>query len=145
MLKMDWIFAKYGGFDQVGFRELVLALANAPHESLFATELVITLVEHFWSRYYRAIFVRCFIPFVVYFVISIFYLSTYTVDGVPKEERWDFTPEIFMRFGIVVLIIYFFMFEFVSMLRDGWGYLTDVFNYMDITSMFLNFYLLVKT
>ena len=45
MLEIDWIFANYRGFTNVGFRELIIALAKAPHESLFRTEMVQTLIE----------------------------------------------------------------------------------------------------
>ena len=41
----------FGENKNVGFRELVLALASTPYETIFATEFVKTLVEHFWARY----------------------------------------------------------------------------------------------
>ena len=85
VLEIDFIFAQVGDV-QMGFRELIVALANAPHESLFSTELVITLVDHFWNRYYRYIFTYCFIPFLIYFILTIVYLSKWTVHGIPEDE-----------------------------------------------------------
>ena len=41
------------GLEECGFRELVVALQKAPLDSLFSTELVISLVEHFWDTYYK--------------------------------------------------------------------------------------------
>lgn len=40
VLMIDWIYASQGGLEQVGFRELVIELSKAPHESLFGTEFV---------------------------------------------------------------------------------------------------------
>jgi len=54
-------------------------LQQAPHDSLFSTELVITMVEHFWDYYYKAIIIRCFIPYVIYFSCTIMYMSFYVV------------------------------------------------------------------
>jgi hypothetical protein len=82
VLEIDFIFANQEGHSTVGFRELIVALSKAPHESLFATELIIVLVEHFWDRYFRAIFFRCFIPFVVYFFLTIYYMSKFAVEGI---------------------------------------------------------------
>ena len=45
VLPVGWVFEGFGGLDKVGFKELVVALANAPHESLFSTDLVKTLFE----------------------------------------------------------------------------------------------------
>ena len=145
MLRIDWIFACYGGLKKVGFRELIVALANAPHESLFSTDLVITLTNLMWSRYFTAIFVRCFIPFCIYFLTAIWYLSNYAVEGIDPDKRWDLTPEFFMRWIIIAQVLYFFYFEFMSMLRDGWPYLLDVFNYIDLLSFSLNIYLIYAT
>lgn len=50
-----------------------------------------------------------------------------------------------MRYIILVLIPYFAFFEVVSMLRDGWYYFIDVFNYIDWTSYALIYYLLYVT
>ena len=69
------------GERKVGFRELVVALSRAPHESLFSTELVIILVSHFWQRYYEVIRNYVFLPWFVYFSTTIVYISNFTVDG----------------------------------------------------------------
>ena len=37
MLQIDWIFADCGNRTNVGFADFVVALASAPHESLFST------------------------------------------------------------------------------------------------------------
>ena len=47
-----------------------------------------------------------------------------------------------MRWTIAVLITYFLYFELRCIIRDGILYLTDIFNYIDITSFSLNIYII---
>ena len=138
MLQIDWVFASYGGSTNIGIRELVVALAAAPHESLFSTELVITLAQHFWARYFRAVLFRCFVPFLLYFGATLAYATRYSVAETPTDEP----VEPILRYLIIVLVIYFAFFELVSMVRDGFSYLLDVFNYLDWSAFALNFYLI---
>ena len=138
MLQIDWVFANYGGSTNVGIRELVVALAAAPHESLFSTELVITLAEHFWARYFRAVVLRCFLPFIVYFGSTLAYATQFSTNVTPT----DGPAEPILRYLIIALVIYFAFFELVSMVRDGFSYLLDIFNYLDWSAFSLNFYLI---
>ena len=145
MLEIDFIFANQEGHSKVGFRELIIALSKAPHESLFATELIIVLVEHFWDRYFKAIFFRCFIPFIIYFLLTIFYMSKFAVEGIAADAVWDLTFEFFARWIVVALTCYFAYFEVYVCFRDGLSYFTDIFNYLEWSSFFLNLYLVYST
>ena len=145
MLSLEWVTASYKGYENVGFRELIVELANAPHESLFSTELIITLVEHFWDYYYKRIFLYGFIPYIIYFLCTIFYVTIWSVEGIDYDKRWDLTPEFVVRWIILILVIYFVFFEVVAIVRDGWNYLTDVFNYFDWAAFILNFYVTYTT
>ena len=108
---IDWVYKNQGTLDQVGFRELIVAFASAPHESLFSTELAQVLMESFWKRYFKVIIKLCFLPFIVYFVLTIWYLTYYGVQGIPKDLKYAFTLEFVVRCIILVLIFYFFVFE----------------------------------
>lgn len=140
MLSLDWVHAHYKGYKKVGFKELILLLAMAPNETLFDTELVITLIKHFWNFYYNRIFYACFLPYIVYFISTIYYISTYAVEGIDEEDKYNNTLEFILRFVISFGVIYFAIFEFVSIFRDGWRYFTDIFNYIDWAAFTLNFY-----
>mmetsp|Transcript_42077 Transcript_42077/g.55429 ORF Transcript_42077/g.55429 Transcript_42077/m.55429 type:complete len:182 (-) Transcript_42077:728-1273(-) len=50
-----------------------------------------------------------------------------------------------MRWIILVSVVYFSFFEFVAMIRDGWNYLFDIFNYFDWSAFILNFYVIITT
>jgi hypothetical protein len=86
MLQIDWIFRQCPGKKKAGnFADFVVALSKAPHESLFSTSLVTTLIDHFWDRYYRAVILKCFIPFLVYLVVTLIYISNYALRGIKDE------------------------------------------------------------
>jgi len=140
ILKLNWVYASNKGKEKAGFQDLIVALASAPHESLFSTELIITLVEHFWDYFYKRIFFLCFCPYVVYFCTTIYYVSTYPSLGILEEERWAPTAEFFLRWIILACVIYFASFEIVSIARDGFSYFTDIYNYFDWVAFTLNFY-----
>lgn len=143
MLQIDWIFADCGDKTKVGFADLVVALANAPHESLFSTQLIKTLCDHFWGRYYRAVIIKCFIPFFMYLISTLLYISNFTIIGVDSSERWNFTTnEFWNRIAMIVLTAYFIFFEIKSIIRDGIGYFKEMFNYLDILSFTCNIYCL---
>ncbi len=143
MLPIDWIFAPCEGKKTVGFAEFVVALSHAPHESLFSTDLIETLVDHFWDRYYKAVILKCFLPFIAYFVCTLWYISNYGVSGVHDPSK--FGAELVVRFTIVLLIIYFVYFEVRCMLRDKSIYLLDIYNYIDIGTFSLNLYIIYKS
>ena len=46
MINIDWVFA-----DNLSYRELIILLSNCPHEEVFSTDLVTTLVELFMHRF----------------------------------------------------------------------------------------------
>ena len=124
---------------------MIIALNKAPHESLFSTELVIILVEHFFSRYYRTVIYRCLIPFVIYFLLVLFYLSYFAVEGIEGLNDVEKNLEYAMRILILIFVSYFLFFEIVCILRDGLSYLKDIFNWIDIISFMLNIYLIIAT
>ena len=81
----------------------------------------------------------------VYFVTAIFYYSTFTVDGVDPDQAWAATPEFVSRWIILIGTVYFSYFEIASMIRDGFSYLKDIFNWIDWATFVLNFYLTYAT
>lgn len=101
-------------------------------------------------RYYKAIFWRCLVPFLVYFTCVLYYLPVYCVEGLVTTgphalSHADLHAEKALRYIILTLIAYFFFFEMVCIMRDGLDYLTDIFNWMDNIAFILNIYMIYAT
>ena len=77
MLDIGWVFA-----DQGSFRELIVALNDSPYEAIFSTNLVVTLTKIFDKKYKSAIWWRCFIPYMVYFLCTIYFYTVITSPGI---------------------------------------------------------------
>ena len=138
MLDIGWICSS-----EVGFRELIVLLANTPYESVFSTDLVITLVKIFKERYKDAIMWRCFIPYMVYFLSTVCFYTIFTSSGIHSEDAKVIAR--IMGGVIIALDLYFLFFEFVAIMRDD-GYLKkDAFNYVDFLTSALNLYLVYET
>lgn len=83
-----------------------------------------------------------FLPFCIYFGCNLWYVSHYAVEGITVEESKKFTIELFLRIIIIISVIYFSFFEFMSMVRDGWDYILDIFNWFDWIAFFFNIYII---
>ena len=146
MLPIEWIFANYDGHTSVGFRELIVALSVSPFDSLFSTELIVTLIELFWERYYAKVFYRCFIPFIVYFLATQIFVSIYAIEGINPDGSWfDKNAPIFLATITILGVLFFLFFEIAVMARSFKKYFFDVFNYVDLSSFACNLVLVYYT
>ena len=111
MLPVNWLFVP--GYDgtKSGRKSLVTALANAPHESLFSTELVITLVDSFWSEYSTRVIMAAFLPFINYLSV----VESYFINFISKEPSgYDFTTgETWVLMSFYALWLYFASHELI--------------------------------
>lgn len=103
------------------------------------------LAEHFWSRYYIKVRNWVFIPWLIYFFLTLTYITLFSVQGVDRLSDSQQGAEIVMRFIILLQILYFIYFEFVSVIRDGTDYLYDIYNWIDISSFIINIFLIYAT
>ena len=91
MLPVDWLYSKSYSGDKTGRKRLVKALSVAPHESLFSTDLVITLVDSFWANFSNTLILFAFLPFILYLIVTVKYFATY-INEEPKEfvfRSWE--------------------------------------------------------
>ena len=137
MLNIAWIKTWSDG-KLATLQDLVSVLANAP-ESVLHTELVRTFIDDFYGEQKRHLIMRGFIPFVLYLICTLGYLTA-TRDGLQNslEEEYE------MRFAdysfILILIIgtaYFTVLEVKQMvtLKDQY---VRASNLVDITYLAIN-------
>ena len=142
MLPVNWLFTPNYDGSKSGRKSLVTALANAPHESLFSTELIITLVESFWASYSAQMIWFAFIPFIVYLCVTEVYFINYIATE-PKPYDTS-TPETWVIIVFYLLWFYFTSHEFIQFYCDRIDYMLDLTNYFDIASSLLNIYLVTN-
>lgn len=80
ILPVNWLYVNAYDGTNSSFKTLVKALANAPHESIFSTDFVITLVQSFWSEYSSRVINLAFVPFMVYLTVTVKYYASYLND-----------------------------------------------------------------
>lgn len=153
MLRIDWIFQKTREGAMTSYGNLVSCLANA-NDSLFATELVKTLVMNFWDDYSKMVIKFVLVPFIIYFCSTVMYFSTDLINEdfrkaehnfdnwLPTEEN-DYSFEFINRVITIVFMVYFFLWECVQIKRNGAAYFQDPWNYLDMISISLNTFLLI--
>ena len=81
----------------------------------------------------------------VYFLTTVCFLTTFTREGLFTYGDDAEIIAICLGCVIIILDLYLFYFEIYNVLRDGWSYFADPFNYFDLATSFLNIYLVIAT
>ena len=111
MLPVNWLYVDSYAGSESGRTKLVKALARAPHESLFSTDLVITLVESFWEEFSSTMIYFAFLPFMVYLAATVVYFGKYINEEPQEMELKSF--ETWFRVFFYILWAYFTFHEIV--------------------------------
>jgi hypothetical protein len=89
-------------------------LAKAPHEHVFGTEFIINIVEHFWPVYFYQVLRKVTVPYLVYWLCTVFYFSEEINKDFEAGELLNVkTREFWLRQLIFLGICYFFSIEVV--------------------------------
>ena len=102
-------------------------------------------MEIFKDRYINHILAYCFIPYLIYFSTTVCFFTLFTSEGIKTDE--DKVLAYFMGFVMIILDIYFLMYEIVVMIREGIiDYMaSDFFNHVDWMTSVLNAVLVFET
>ena len=84
---------------------------------------------------------RCFIPFLAYFSSVLIYFIHYLPQPITDENEWA-KNELICRIGFFILWIYFLIHEIVQIFLERSEYIADFWNFFDVSSIILNFYLI---
>ena len=102
------------------------------------------MCNFFLQRYQNEILLKVGLPWLIYFILVIVYMSEYAVRGSSNLEGTDQVVEMIMRIVIIVLAFYLTCFEAIVLIRDRWGYINPT-NIIDILSLCMNFYCMFHT
>ena len=145
LLNIDWVFNDSSTLGEVGgFGDLIEVLSKSPNESIFSTEFVIIMCDYFWDIYYHSIVVRVLLPYLVYWVATVYYFSEEIVEEFSTDKMFDvFSLESASRNLVCIFICYFFALETAQMFRDGWDYFFDFYNMFDLFSLLFNLFQMI--
>ena len=70
--------------------DLIIAMSNA-NDELFKTDLFNVLIGGFWKTYVKTVVLLGFVPWLIYTILSLFYISNFlnpeTIEYDPWVER----------------------------------------------------------
>ena len=76
MLRTSWMFRCREGGEVKSFSLFLETLAeNDSSDIMHQTEMVVTIVNEFWSKYKYTIGILCFVPFMFYFHAAIYFFT----------------------------------------------------------------------
>ena len=122
------------------FLELIDTLDNVANQELYTTEFVVALIQEFWLLYYK-VFDFVFIPFVAQSIACVIYFSYFLTQEVVEDHlflQW------LTKTVVYITTVYFSWLEWLQIKDKRHIYFTEVTNFIDIGSAFLNFFLIIK-
>ena len=91
MIPIDWLFAETQNKKSNGFAEFLTILAEAPHDNIFATDVLLIIIDRFIDRYKYYVLFGNFIPFGIYMVLVLIYMQNYAALPPPEGYPWGNT------------------------------------------------------
>ena len=155
MLDMNWIFEETSDGRDHTYGDLMVILDNAPRRFI-DTQFVKTFIKNLWDDYLWAILKYKLLPQICYLVVTVLYYSfllfndgfvddgdSRSPEGLKPGERYTLSVEIFVRCFVIALILYHAMYEFMQLWRFKADYFADTANWVDLTSIILNSFIIV--
>lgn len=132
-LEFDWIFA---GESAVNF---INRLVYTRDDDLFAVQSIRVLILFLWKRFYTQIAYKIFLPFIIYFVFIVTYISKIYEDKLsypdnPIQQNID----IFFISMVLLGATFFFYLELLALLKQRLEYFVSFWNLMNLSSLGLN-------
>ena len=88
------------------------------------------MCSFFLDRYQNEILWKVLLPWLIYFILVIVYMSEFAVRGSSDLDGTDKVVELVMRIAIILIAFYLTCLEAIVLIRDGWGYITPT-NFID--------------
>ena len=142
MLFLGWVNTWADG-KAATLQELVSVLANAP-ESIMQTELVRTFIDDFYDKQKKYLILRGFIPFVIYSIGNLGYLTATRANNKWRDE--DEQGLGFVDYGFIAILIlgtlYFTILEGTQIATLKTQYVR-LSNLADIVYLTINYFFIV--
>ena len=101
MLYINWILR-----EDEQFRHFCEILRNIKSGRLYQTELLKILMQEFWLENYTLLCWYCFLPWLLYFVSTLYYMVTVLEDGFGLNEHTELGDYVYMWIvGRIVIVL----------------------------------------
>jgi hypothetical protein len=137
-IEFDWIFGETHG------RNFLVQLTKVKSSEIFSIDLVIRIILFLWGYYRRAILMKIMLPFMIYFVVFLFY-GTWTHFEKYEEEGnggWH-TANLILIIVIAIFIVYNIYFEFMKLYYFRDQYFVSYWNAINLISTALNTFVII--
>ena len=133
ILDFSWVFTgKNAAF-------VIQILSQSQNDAIFATAQIRVFIDFMWKSYFRAILWYMFVPFVANFLSFLLYSSyfaqIYRANMTEGHNAGELASLIVYLLTLLIVIL-----QEISTCRysKGCSYLTDPWNYLDMSSIILN-------
>lgn len=138
LIPIQWIYQSQSG-DKTGFINFLRILKEVSNDNIYGIEFTGVMIDYIWDFYSTQIRWKMFYPFCALLLISHIYFIDLIYRTEEKNSAFQvFTLEFWLRNIVLVLTGLFASLEVFQMIDEGWGYLTDFFNYVNCGSAMLN-------
>jgi ABC-type multidrug transport system fused ATPase/permease subunit len=133
-IEFDWILKTQEGKDFLQY------LSETENLRIFDNEIIKYIVYHQWNKFLPYICVLLFVPFLIHFVLFLFYATwLYHETEVEDDKNGEYYP-ITLTIAIIILFFQFFftLIEILQVYHHRWHYFTSIYNLFDLFSILLN-------
>jgi hypothetical protein len=138
LIPIQWIYQSHDG-SKTGFINFLRILKEISNDNIYGIEFTGVLIDYIWDFYSTQIRWKIFYPFCALLLLAHIYFIDLIVRTAEKDHAFQiFSLEFWLRNIVLVLTCLIASLEVFQMIDEGWGYLTDFFNYVNCGSALLN-------
>ena len=138
MLEWDWVFR---GEQSIKFIEM---LSKTENTNLFDLEAIRVVVTFMWDKFYYRLRNRIFFPFLFYFFVYIYFVSSKLAYKRYEElSTLEDAMAISSRAILAISILWFTIIEIQQAMLGKGTYWGNPWNYLDLCSLMTNTFVLI--
>ena len=134
MLDLGWLYA-----DNMNFNQFASFLGN---KTIIMTDFSRVMLDSFWSVYKDKIFRFIFVPYIMYLLLTIYYMTEVVCAEIGDAEKWQKWMGCFNLFFLAYQLIFI---ECKQARGRCWEHITTTQNLLDLFMYTLNGFLTVIT
>jgi hypothetical protein len=140
LIPIQWIYQSHTG-KKTGFINFLRILKEVSNDNIYGIEFTGVMIDYIWDFYSSQIRWKIFYPFCVLLLTAHIYFILLVAKGTETTAFGILSFEFWLRNIVLALTGLFGTLEVFQIIDDKWDYLTDFFNYVNVSSAFLNVFI----